>query len=356
MKHEERISAALTGLHDAMVIKSGHIEGRIENIERISGVGISSTSLGESILKSGALDGFKEQKHANAVIEVSQHQIKTAIIGSTGIDDPLTNSMRPGIATGPRRRLFIRDLLSVDPTTDGIIKYPIEDSFTNTAASQNGQNTALTESGFTFSLSSEICQTIGHYIHTSKQVLDDSAVLTNFLSNRLLYGLRLVEENQLLNGTGASGQLNGILGQATAYTVQSPQLSNEIDIIADAMLQGETTDYMPNAIVLNPTDWHSIKTRKAGASNDAYAGGDPVSVKDNTLWGLPVVSTNSIAAGTFLVGDFTKGAAIFDREQPSIEFSKMHNTNFRDGMVTILASERTVLVVTNPAALITGSL
>jgi len=355
MSNEQRISEVLKGLFDAMVTKTAHYDGRIGAVEKI----ITKTScdtLGEKILKSDPLNGFKQNKFSSAVIQLTQPEIKAAIIGTGGLNDPLNNTMQAPIAGGSRRKLFIRDLLSVDPATDGIIKYPTESSFTNNAGSQNGQNTAFAESTLTFGLSTEICQTIGHFINTSKQVLDDSVVLNNFLGSRLLYGLRLKEEDQLLNGTGSSGQLNGMLGQATAYAVESPQLTNEIDIIAAAMLQGETTDYTPNAIVLNPTDWHSIKTRKSGASNDDYAGGDPVSIKDNTLWGLPVISTNSIAAGTFLVGDFTRGAAIFDREVPSIQFSKMHNTNFRDGLITILASQRVALVVTNPAALITGSL
>jgi HK97 family phage major capsid protein len=166
----------------------------------------------------------------------------------------------------------------------------------------------------------------------------------------------LYEESQLLSGTGANHQLNGLITQATAYTVESPNLTNEIDIIRDAITQAQVGEYRPNFLVLNPSDWDSIERRKVSGSDDRYVVGDPANgLLAPRLWGLPVVVTNSISAGTFLLGD-ANGCAIYDREQAAVTISYEEGNNFTKNMVTVLAEERLALCVHRTEAFITGSL
>jgi len=45
------------------------------------------------------------------------------------------------------------------------------------------------------------------------------------------------------------------------------------------------------------------------------------------LWGLPVVVSNSLTAGTFLVGSFDMAAQLFDRQSATIEIG-LNSDNF----------------------------
>jgi HK97 family phage major capsid protein len=71
--------------------------------------------------------------------------------------------------------------------------------------------------------------------------------------------------------------------------------------------------------------------------------------------GLPVIQSTAIDEGTFLVGDFKRGAQVFDRRQLSIEFSNSHDDNFIKGMVTVRISERLALVIYRPKCFVYGT-
>jgi HK97 family phage major capsid protein len=197
--------------------------------------------------------------------------------------------------------------------------------------------------------------TLAHFIPASKQVLDDSASLSSHINNRLMYGLKLKEETQLLSGTGANHQLNGLITQATSYTLQSPNLTNEIDIIRDSIKQAHVAEYRPDFLVLNPSDWYDIEIRKVGASDDRYVVGNPNMMHAHNLWGLPIVVTNSISSGTFLLGS-SQACEIKDRQMAAVTMSLEDSTNFQKNMCTILAEERLTLCVYRTEAFITGSL
>ncbi len=343
MNESTQISLALNGLVD--------IQSYL--------VGMKSTkeSIGRRILETKNAADFLAKKTNLITFGLTPLEIKTAITSTGAINDPLVMPHAPAIDGGVRRRLTIRDLLPSFPTTAGAIEYPTKTlATTGSPAVQNRENIAFGESVYTFGTTFQAVETIGHTVPMSKQVLEDSGTLTAFIDTEMLHGLALEEEDQLLNGTNSSSQLSGMIPAATAYSVQSPNLTGESDVIRDAMKQVAAAEYNATAIILNPQDWYDIDTKKAGASDDTYTAGNPRTMREPSLWGLPVIETNSIASGTFLVGDFNRAAVLFDREQPSIEISRHHNSNFEKGMLQALATERLSLVIANSAALVTGSL
>ena len=98
-----------------------------------------------------------------------------------------------------------------------------ESAFTNNAAPQydaspgTHENVPKAESGMTFTLDSFPIRTIAHWIPASRQVLSDAPMLQGHLESRLLYGLALEEEEQLLTGDGSGANINGLVTQATEY-------------------------------------------------------------------------------------------------------------------------------------------
>lgn len=314
----------------------------------------SNETIGETFIKSDEWKQLQTKRSGSARIE-----LKTAIVNATGQNQPLVPADRlAGIITNPNRVLTIRDLIPVGRTTSNLIEYTKENVFTNNAGGQYAspafENVTKNESGITFTLQSMPVRTLAHWIPVSKQVLDDSPMLQSFIEGRLQYGLKLHEEDQLLNGDGSGAELSGILksGNYTAYT-RARTGDTKIDALRRAITQAALSKYMADTIVINTADWEAIELTKA--TDGQYIWTNPALGNAPQIWGKRVVATNSITAGTFLVGAFSMGAQIWDRQQSSVMVSLENSDNFVKNMATILAEERLALTVYRPAAFVSGS-
>ena len=106
-------------------------------------------------------------------------------------------------------------------------------------------------------------RTLAHYVKASRQILDDASALASYINGRLMYGLKLVEDRQLLNGDGENGNLKGIIPQATAFADKATLSTYTIiDQLRLAQLQAVLAEYPASGIVLNPIDWAKIELEK----------------------------------------------------------------------------------------------
>ena len=338
-------------------------------------------TFGQMVLES---DGFKEaEKHGFPHDSVGKVEVGSligyegisdpfraqaaAIVNATGLNQPLVEEDRvAGIFIDPAERIMtIRNLIPVQRTTSNLITFVVENVFTNAAAVQGAgsspqvfENVAKAESGITFTLSNEPVHTLAHWIPASRQVLEDSSMLRGHIDQRLMFGLKQVEETQLLTGSGVGANLNGLQTQATAYDV-GLDVANDTDIdklrhaIFQVVRDGE---YIASGMVLNHLDWHTIELIKVNAgTDDRYVWSNPAQKNAQRMWGIDVVTTNTQTAGTFLVGAFTLAATIWDRGNATIEVARQHASFFIENMVAILVEERLALTVYRPLALVTGT-
>lgn len=258
----------------------------------------------------------------------------------------------PGIITDPEQPLTIRNLLSVGKTTSNAIDYVVETVFTNAAAavneSQEGSLVSKPESTLRFDKSTASVGTVAHWIPASRQMVADYAQLQSYINTRLTYGLKLVEDQALADA---------IVAAATAYDTTLPTTlgvegTTQIDDLRCAILQARQAFYPVTGIVLNPQDWAAIELRKD--SQERYIW---VNVSDGgmaRMWRVPVVESDAITAGSFLVGAFKMGAQIWDREGVTIRISEHHASYFVQNLVAILCEERYALTIYRPEAFITG--
>jgi HK97 family phage major capsid protein len=187
----------------------------------------------------------------------------------------------------------------------------------------------------------------------SRQVMDDVSQLRSIIDQRLLYGLRLVEENQLLNGDGTGQNLLGIIPQATAYTAPiTVPTPTTIDMVRLAVLQAYLAEYPATGIVMHPGDWARMELAKD--STGQYIIGVPQGSIPARLWGITVVETQAIALDKFLVGAFKMGAQVFDRWSARIEIATENEDDFIKNLITTLCEERLALAVYRPEAFIYG--
>lgn len=347
---------------DKLLTEQSELKAQVAELEqkaarRNSGVDAPKT-VGQQFTESEEFKSFaagkgKRSMHLNfkAVTNITSATTGTGAAGDTVRPDRLAM-----IVSAPDRRMTIRDLLTPGRTNSSSIEYVKETGFQNMAAVV-AEGNSKPQSDIAFDLVSTPVVTIAHWVKASNQIIADSPMLESYIDGRLRYGLEYVEESQLLNGSGTSGNINGIYTQATAYSQPAGAFTGTptpIDIIRLAILQAELAEYPATGIVLNPTQWCAIELQKD--EEGRYIIGNPQGNAQPTLWGRPVVATQAMTTDKFLVGAFKLGAQIFDREDASVQISTEDGDNFIKNMVTIRAEERFALAVYRPEAFIKGDL
>lgn len=331
------------------------------------GMPLMAKTIGNLFVESEELKQFKNRGwHKGGVAvrfkswfeESINPQLKTTITTGT-VGTAMDQNLRvPGIIQPYVRELRIRDLLRVTPTTATAIEYVKENVFTN-AASPQVEGSAKPEAALTFTLASAPVRTIAHWIPATRQVLDDMDQLMSYIDTRLRFGLKIVEEAQLLSGDGTGQNLSGLITQATAYeTSRNVAGDTVIDKISHAITQAREAEYPVDGVVLHPKDWEKmrlIKTEEGGANKGQYVFGDPGTAQVPRIWNKPIVETTAITAGTFLVGAFALGAELFDRQEATVDVSTEHASFFVENKVAIRAEERLALAVYRPASFVAGS-
>lgn len=352
---KEKTDKALSELGD-VTTRLGDLEKRAAR-EKENGEN-EQKSLGELVVESAGFTNGDLQGGARGSIRVKADRaaITTANTTVGAGRSPGTSLVpgdrRPGIIALPDRQLTIRDLVLPGQTSSGNVEYVKETGFTNNAAPV-AEGAAKPYSDLTYDLASAPVRTIAHLFKASRQIMDDAPGLRSMIDGRARYGLRFVEENQLLNGSGTGQNIHGLVPQATAFNPAFAAADETgIDRLRLAVLQVVLAEYPATAFVLNPIDWAKIELTKDAGGN--YIIGNPQGSLTPTLWNLPVVSTQAMAAGEFLTGAFSFAAQIFDRMDIEVLLSTENDKDFENNLVSIRAEERLAFAVYRPEAFVTG--
>ncbi|MEA3534276.1 phage major capsid protein [Rhizobium sp. CC-YZS058] len=310
---------------------------------------------GERFVNDESFKSFAGQTRPRGRVLVDVKDITSLTTDAAGSAGALVNSDRRGLQVEqPQRRLTVRSLLLPGQTTSNQIEYEQEKLFTN-AAAPVAEGAPKPQSELQFEDKVASVRTIAHWMRTSVQILADAPALRSIIDQRLRYGLSLVEENQLLNGSGTGQNLLGLITAATAYAAPgSLTATTQVDVLRLMILQAALAEFPPNGIVINPIDWAAIEMAKDAGGN--YIIGNPQGTISPTLWSLPVVATQAIGVDKALVGAFNLAAQIFDRQDATIDVSTEDQDNFIRNKVTIRAEERLALAIYRPQSLIYGDL
>lgn len=293
-----------------------------------------------------------------------------------GADAVFGSIQRDALVTPPQRTKRVRDLFPVRTTTAAVIEYFRQIGFTslgapgvaNGAYSTNNAAAPVADrdggsfgikpqSAFQFVGEQAPVRTLAHWEAAHRNVLADEPQLRSIIDNELMYGLRLLEDSQILNGDGTGENLLGVLNTPgiQEYSWSDGLVAPVADTKADALRRAATLSFLayyePTGIVLHPNDWEDIELTKDANGQYLIAvsvamGGEP------KVWRMPIVDTPAIAEGTALVGAFGTGAQLYDREQASIRISEQHSDFFVRNAIVILAEQRLALAVKRPEAFV----
>ena len=308
-------------------------------------------SVGQQVISAEALKTFAASVAASQRISIP---VKAALLTANVPGNIVAPDRLPGIDTAPKQRLFIRDLIAPGTTASNTIYWVQQTGFTNNAAAV-AENTTKPYSHIEFAEKITPVRTIAHLFKASKQILDDFSQLQSQVDAEMRFGLKYVEEQEILFGDGTGAHLEGIIPQASAFAAAF-QVDNQngIDDLRLAMLQAQLARFPASGHVLHFIDWAKIELTKDTLGR--YILANPAALTGPTLWGLPVVATEATAfQGKFLTGAFSAGAQIFDREETNVVISTENADDFEKNMITIRCEERLALAVKRPEAFVYGS-
>lgn len=324
----------------------------------------SKTSLGETFVKSAEYSALLAQA-PNGVFQEKQ-RIQSMPVGYkalvTGASDTSGGAWVFNDVIGQRvgldafqRPLVLRDVVSSGTTTSDTVEYVRMTGTTNSAApvpeatATTGTSGTKPESGLTAAKITTPVRTIAHWIPITKRALSDAAQVRTLIDNFLRYGLEEELEDQMISGDGTGENFEGLANvsgvQAQAWDTNL--LTTTRKAKTKVRLVGRS---VANAYLLNPADVEAIDLLQDNEARFYFGGPSGVGTA-GTLWGLPVIETEAVPAGTGYVGDFRK-AILWDREQASITMTDSHADFFVRNMVAILAEMRAAFGVVQPNAFV----
>lgn len=258
------------------------------------------------------------------------------------------------IAPTPRqRRLFVRDLLSVQQTGLNSVPYfrELNPATTETGATTVAEGSAKPEVTATFVAADAPTRKIAAWLQITMEALEDAPTLAGYINTRLAYMLMVEEEEQILLGDGNAPNLTGV----TVVSGVQTQTATNNDVpatIADAAAKIELVDGMADGIAMNPGDfWASVSERRStnfdGAAHEA-GNGAPFGSPNPQLWGFPVVRTRTLTSLTAVVGAWQLGATLMERSAPTVRTTDSHASLFISNIEVVLAEERIALPIWRP--------
>lgn len=363
---QEKIDAAIAK-HDGQLQENGKAASEaLAEVKALTGKWSELNAEMQELAQKMTAGNKPEAKPGSAIAEmVASPEFKDFVAGrakngrievkNTIVADNTTTTwfdQRPGIVPGAFRPLTIENVLPRYTTSTDTVTLMREASFTNNAAG-NTEATQKPESAVTFNKYNVIIETIAHWLKVSKQLMSDNPALVSYVENRLRFGVEAKVDDQLLNGDGTSPNLSGLLDSGN-YTVFTPNADdNLIQAINRAKWQLWATGYVADAVIVNPADWGAQEIERENGSTGAYLYGMPGMVSGMNPFGVRVVVSSQMPAGSFLIGAFNVATGVWNREGTVVEFGYDGN-DFTSNLWTIRAERRLGLEVSVPAALLGG--
>ena len=215
------------------------------------------------------------------------------------------------------------------------------------AAGPTGERLLKNQIDFDLLVGSEKVQKVTAFITITDELLDDPAQMASQVNNKLVAKVMQAVEDQYLSGAGAGTDLNGVITVASAFTpgsfatgqpnaVENP---NVVDVITVAKAQIAVANQgSPNAIIMHPEDVAAMKTVKVTSTDRRYVERVLASGQTLSIDGTPVVVSNAIDKGEYVVGNFQL-STLYTKDSLEVEVG-YNADNFVKNFKTIRAEWR----------------
>lgn len=269
----------------------------------------------------------------------------TGVTGS-GVAPQFVNIVGPGHDT-----FHARNALPVYPTQSDLIKYvqftidPEATGFTTVA--EGAQKPDL---GYIPTVKDAPVRKIAGLLDVTDEFNADVVGARAFWANELPQAYLDAEDLQIFKGNNTGQNLNGIWFQAANQSFPQGTVtsaSNTWDKLAAAITEVRKLKRNSTAIFLSPADYMDLLINKDDDNHYTY----PIIMgNDNILrvGGVPIMWSNVFEDGEGVVGDFSRGAAIFQRQEMNIRYFEENKDNVEKNIITIRLEGRIALPIYYP--------
>lgn len=273
--------------------------------------------------------------------------------GSVGVNikaasDPVTSTEVNVTDTNVidiQKKLSVRDLFGAESISGNALTYFVMGA-TDGAPTTVNEGAKKPQIHPTYAKKTVALEKQAAYLKETDELLNDNAFLDSAVRGRGIYEHNLAVENKLVADLLAT---SGIQSVAEAVS---------FDAILKAKANVATaTGYQADAVVLNPADLQALMLEKdankqyilGGPAFGAYGNGSYADAPK--IWGLTVVESSAVAAGTAIVGAFKTCGSVVTKsgEGLRVEVSNSNEDDFINNMVTVRIEERLAEVVRIPA-------
>lgn len=258
-----------------------------------------------------------------------------------------------------RRRPFVTDLVNTGTLTNAnAITYLVEGGAAEGDFAMVPEGGAKPQIHFPAPTTrTDALRKIAAFMKFTDEMIEDWGFLVSEINNRALYMLAMKEEAQILNGDGTGQNLTGLLRRSGIQTETSASKTDNFDALYRAMGKIlNVTGVAADGVVMNPVDYQQLRLAKD--ANGQYLAGGPFQgqygnggiIMNPDVWGLPVVVTPAIPAGTALVAAMKQGKTLYRKGGVRVESTNSHVDDFTNNLVTVRIEERIGLADRMPAA------
>lgn len=328
----------------AGIIKEDEPDGKMNH----SSGDAEPKSLGKLFVESKAYTG-RQNGRPESVIDID---MKTAFTTSAGW---APESIRSGkVVEYATRPIEIVDTIPGGRISQAVYKFMEETTFTDNAAEVAEEGT-FGEAALALTERSQTVEKVGVDIPVTDEQLEDVVGIESYLNNRLTFMLRRRIGYQIINGSGSTPSIQGMLAKTGIQTlVQSGDL---LETIAKAIKNVRVTGAANASVIyVNSADWWSTKLRLKRDDNGNYIFGNPGVTGPSNIWGVSVNENTSLAAGTIIVADTLGYTMLLEKRGITLKITDSHASEFVTGTQRIRADVRVVMVILRAAAIhtITG--
>lgn len=256
------------------------------------------------------------------------------------------------------RPLLIADLFGSGTIAGTAIKYPVFGALEGNAKTRGEKGATSKVHVPAVTWVTESITDIAAMYEVSEDMAEDLPYITSLINDAVLYNLKSVEENQLLNGAGTGTDLKGLLKREGIQTLDKSTDTDADRIFKAFNLIQTETGFAADGIVINPADYEALRLTRD--ENGQYFGGGYFAgqygnggmLQNPPLWGVRTVVTSAVAKGTVVVGAFTQGARVLRKGGLRATATTSNGTNFENGIISLRIRERIGFEVRYPKAFV----
>ena len=246
-------------------------------------------------------------------------------------------------------RLGVRDLLSVEAISGNALTYFVMGAVEGTPA--------ITEEGAekpqihpTYTAKTESLKKIAAHLKETDELLNDAPYLESVVRGRGIKAVKDAIEAYLISTILGTSGINVSVNTGISF---DNLLKAKMAVLAD-------TGFEPDAVVINPADLQTLLLAKDGGNSGQYLMGGPAYAPYGNgaygaylpIWGMKVVASSKITAGTAIVGAFKDGASLVSKQDEGfrVEVANQNEDDFVKNMITVRIEERVLEAVRVPGA------